>query len=141
MKGVVICHNRYKRRRIDGKLYYVDGPSVVSNKGNLEWWLHSNRHRQHGPAIICANGNREWWCTGKRHRLDGPAVEFTYGKKEWYLWGQLYRQEEYVSAMEKKRLVCTQVKTVTLIDLLKFCRTRKFSEYFYTCSKRRLKTS
>jgi hypothetical protein len=31
-------------------------------------------HKVNGPAIVWDNGDEEWWVNGELHRLNGPAV-------------------------------------------------------------------
>jgi hypothetical protein len=51
-------------------------------------------HREDGPALISDDGNIEWWFNGKLHREDGPAVIYWHGFKEWYLNGRYFSTKE-----------------------------------------------
>lgn len=66
--------------------YYVDVNQVdeikseniilPSNLGTL--------HRLDGPAVIWEDGDKEYWVNGKLHRLDGPAMELH--SLDTFLW-------------------------------------------------------
>ena len=74
-----------------GEHHRRDGPAVVKENGDREWWLDGKRHRVGGPAIEETNGYKEWWLNGKIHREDSPAIEWPDGDKSWYLNGKRYR--------------------------------------------------
>jgi len=38
----------------------------VYKKGNKNWLLNDNLHREDGPAVEGANGYKEWWLNGKK---------------------------------------------------------------------------
>ena len=65
----------YTRRSEDGDLYYYKDPE----KQIL--------HRRDGPAVIYEDGDVEYWQNGRMHRLDGPAIEWSDGSKEWIING------------------------------------------------------
>ena len=51
------------------KYYYSDGVCAYKS---YDWGR--KLHREDGPAVIADNGDKEWWINGKLHRLDGPAI-------------------------------------------------------------------
>ena len=67
----------------------------VYDKGDKQWYLNNELHREDGPAVELANGNKAWWLNGKLHREDGPAIESANGDKEWYLNGVRLTEEEH----------------------------------------------
>jgi hypothetical protein len=66
----------------------------IDEKGNKQWFLNGNLHREDGPACEWANGDKQWWLNGKRHREDGPAIELANGRKAWCLNGKRYNTNE-----------------------------------------------
>lgn len=62
-------------------------------------------HREDGPAVIWNDGEKEWYINGERHREDGPAIIYANGIKEWYLDGRRYlTEEEHNQEMYKRNL-------------------------------------
>ena len=48
-------------------------------------------HRLNGPAIIYTDGDMDWYIHGQRHRDDGPAIDWPYGRiEEWWKDGEPY---------------------------------------------------
>jgi hypothetical protein len=79
-----------------GQLHRLDGPAVILDSGQKEWYVNDLRHREDGPAIEYPEGSKEWWLNGKRHRLDGPAVEWSDG---WFINGVQYSKENFPQAI------------------------------------------
>lgn len=70
-------------------LHREDGPAVIWDTGQKEWYQHGKRHREDGPAVELHFRN-EWYLNGYRHRLDGPAVDDGLDKddaRDWYVDG------------------------------------------------------
>ena len=58
-----------------------------------------NLHREDGPAIIWDNGDKEWYVNGKCHRIDGPAIIFNNNSHEWLVNDiQYYSNRSYQEA-------------------------------------------
>ena len=74
----------------DGKKHREDGPAIVFENSDKNWYINGLRHREDGPAIEWSSGYKVWCIRGKRHRLDGPAVEKVNGEKAWYLNGEIH---------------------------------------------------
>ena len=51
-------------------------------------------HREDGPAIIYENGNQDWWLNGLQHRESGPSDEYTNGDKFWFYKDKLYGTDD-----------------------------------------------
>ena len=62
--------------KLDGKRHRSDGPAIIENNGDEEWYLNDKRHRLDGPAQIQKGYCNFWYKNGKFHRLDGPAIEY-----------------------------------------------------------------
>ena len=74
---------------VNGNLHRENGPAVIWNDGEHEWFNHGEYHRLDGPAVI--NGvYRAWFINGKLHRLDGPAI-IDVDRQEWFIDGELHR--------------------------------------------------
>lgn len=54
-----------------------------------EWRDKNGRlHREDGPAVIWEDGDQEWFINGVLHRLDGPAINYFNSKIfEWHVNG------------------------------------------------------
>jgi hypothetical protein len=77
-----------------GRYHREDGPAVIFDNGDQEWYLHGLQHRTGGPAIEKANGHKEWGQFGYLHRDDGPAIEYPNGEyKVWYKKGKKHRKD------------------------------------------------
>jgi len=88
----------------DNRFHREDGPALIEDDGDKEWWNHGLRTRADGPAIERSDGSYEYWLDGKRHRdrdqdskpgssqdPAGPAVLGSDGSKEWWYRGELHR--------------------------------------------------
>lgn len=64
----------YTRRSEDGDLYYYKDPEKQI------------QHRRDGPAVIYEDGDVEYWQNGRMHRLDGPARHYS-NIKDWIING------------------------------------------------------
>lgn len=42
-------------------------------------------HRTDGPAIVWEDGDEEWYQNGELHRMDGPAVTYKLSNSTYYL--------------------------------------------------------
>lgn len=72
----------------DNVTHRDNGPAVILHDGNkttMKWYNHGLLHRIDGPAITNSRGDEEWYVKGDRHRdrNDGPAVIRSNGKL-WY---------------------------------------------------------
>lgn len=61
-------------------------------------------HRIDGPAVISDKGDKFWYYQGKLHRDDGPAVEYAHGGKQWFLFGKKISQEQFDKMLKKLKL-------------------------------------
>jgi hypothetical protein len=54
--------------RVNGVPHRKDGPALVYNNGQLEYWQNGVRHREpkEGPAVVFPNGNGDYWVYGRR---------------------------------------------------------------------------
>jgi len=87
----------------DLRLHREDGPAVIYDRGDEEWWLHGRLHRppdasgEHLPAITRVDGSRSWFVDGVPHREDGPAEIFREEDgsrlKKWSQYGVLHRED------------------------------------------------
>ena len=62
-----------------------------SFSGTVRCVSHGKLHNPNGPAIIWENGDKEWWVNGQLHRIDGPAVVKKVSSPEkncWYFHGE-----------------------------------------------------
>ena len=73
----------------NGRKHRINGPAVITPY-KIEWWQNGQRHRKDGPAIIYSNGMKEWWRYGQRHRIDGPAMIWPLGEVAWFLENAAY---------------------------------------------------
>jgi hypothetical protein len=62
---------------------------IIDEKGNKEWFLNDELHREDGPAIEWVDGSKEWFINGNLHREDGPVIEYSDGDKKWFLNNKL----------------------------------------------------
>jgi len=75
-------------------LHREDGPAVIWDNGDKEWYKEGKLHRVKGPAIKRKNYSKEWYVNGKRHRLDGPAYIMNNGYTIWYVNGEKLSAKE-----------------------------------------------
>jgi hypothetical protein len=70
--------------------------SCVTKKGYRIEYRNKNKqfHNEDGPAIIWDSGDMEWFNNGILHRLDGPAVMRGLGVY-WAINNQFYLEEEF----------------------------------------------
>ena len=94
-------------------LHREDGPAVVCNDGQKEWFIDGKWHREDGPAIIYAGGYKAWYKQGKRHREDGPAREFANGGKEWWIDGKKLKEQEFENLTKEAKVRTFTVPTGT----------------------------
>jgi hypothetical protein len=100
--------NRIEYQNEQGFLHREDGPAVIWNNGNEEWFNNGKPHRENGPAVVHIDGFKEWWFNGVCHREDGPAVEWNDGTKQWLLYGTFYLEEDWkqeVANIKLKRIL------------------------------------
>ena len=65
--------------------------------GRIEFKNKDGRlHRKNGPAVIWDDGDKEWFLNGEHHRADGPALILGKGYKEWFLNGTQYNKMDSV---------------------------------------------
>ena len=90
----------------EGQHHREDGPAVVWDDGDEEWWQYGKLHRLDGPAMISKSvGYKYWYMDGKRHRVDGPAIEYGCGNNVWYYQGKHIKcssQEEFEKLLKLK---------------------------------------
>ena len=79
----------------NGLLHRLDGPAVMTARGNKYWYQNGQLHRLDGPAAVWDSGAQAWHQNGLLHRLDGPAVVWTDGSLEWYIDGVCLTEEEF----------------------------------------------
>lgn len=58
-------------------------------KSYVAHYVNGILHRVDGPTIIWQDGQKEWYQNGKLHRINGPAIIEPDGKQWHYLDGQL----------------------------------------------------
>lgn len=61
-------------------------------------------HRIDGPAVICNDGDLEWYQNGKVHREDGPALMLKSEPYHWVLNDIEYTKEEWFSLLTEEQL-------------------------------------
>lgn len=67
---------------------------VIDDENNIFYYKNNKRHREDGPAVIWNNGDREWWLNDRLHRdNDKPAVIQCMGLKQWCQFGKLHRED------------------------------------------------
>jgi hypothetical protein len=89
----VIWEDEQKEWFYKGARHRLDGPAVIQRDGTEEWWVDGVRHRVDGPAVIIIDGAKEWYLNGVLHREDGPAIIDPDGTKEWWVNGKLHRED------------------------------------------------
>lgn len=63
-----------------------------------ECWLGKKRklHRKDGPAVISDNGDIQWYFNNEQHRLDGPAGIYPFDNTiVFYIFGIKYDETNY----------------------------------------------
>ena len=72
-------------RTINGNkfLHKEDGPAVIWNSGDTEYFVNDKYHRIDGPAVDYKN-LKIWYVHGVRHRSDGAALISDSYKKYYY---------------------------------------------------------
>lgn len=99
MKTIRMVQDSYKTsyRNAAGELHRNNGPAVIHNNGNKEWWINGERHRDDGPAIENESASTsikyEWFNHGKLHREGGPAIGWIDGDCMWFVNGKLHRED------------------------------------------------
>ena len=78
-----------------GQLHRDEGPAIIWDDGDLEWWQNGQRHREDGPAVEYADGSKFWLQNNSCHRVDGPAVVWANGHVELHLDGHEYTKQVY----------------------------------------------
>ena len=78
-----------------GQLHRDEGPAIIWDDGDLEWWQNGLRHREDGPAVEWHAGHKEWWVNDRLHRIDGPALTWEDGTPEWWIYGVRYTKQAY----------------------------------------------
>ncbi len=80
-------------------IHRLNGPAVIHENGDKEWFFYGKRHRNNGPAIKSANNEFDYYYSyGQLHRIDGPAIEDDMTIK-YYFQGQEYELDEYNKLM------------------------------------------
>ena len=102
---------------VDGKLHRLDGPAIEQTNGQKEWWVDGELHRSNGPAIE-RNDYRKWYVNGKLHRLDGPAIEYVSGLKEWCISGEYVSKQDFNSAVISFLLNCDKKNALVLRNII-----------------------
>lgn len=97
--------SNYTAHYCDGVFHREDGPAIINDNGDYQWYIHGKRHREDGPALeIIIVGVKEWFANDKRHRIDGPAIERP-ERKEWWVKGKRHREDgpaiEYVDGYKE----------------------------------------
>jgi hypothetical protein len=94
-------YHQAKRCKIwsrDGDYHRYDGPAILHDNGDEEWYINGKRHREQdvelggGPAVITKE-KKEWYNDGKLHRIQDPAVIMENGTTKWYINGELHRDQ------------------------------------------------
>ena len=68
------------------------------------WTLNGHLHRLDGPSLIVNFKDKQWYRYGKRHRTDGPAVDYCF-YQTWWIDGEQIdckSQEEFERIMKLK---------------------------------------
>jgi hypothetical protein len=86
-------------------LHREDGPAVIWEDGQKEWFYKGARHRLDGPAVIHSDRTEEWWVNGRLHREDGPAIIYGDGDLEWYLDYNILSKEAWFEALTEEQKV------------------------------------
>lgn len=78
--------------------------SLCENEGirvddSIRFYKNGDLHHTDGPAIIFDNGNTQYWYKGVPHRLDGPAVDYE-DYKEWWVLGKQYNEKDFYFRLE-----------------------------------------
>jgi hypothetical protein len=71
-------------------------------KNSIFYYLNNKKHRLNGPAIIWDDGDKEYWQNDKLHRLDGPAIKFCTGYEEYWIEGKQYSKYEFERIIKLK---------------------------------------
>ena len=100
---IVYCKDNYNKKFDNGEGYY--------NIGVPHYYKGYLIHKEDGPAIIHNSGNKEWYIEGRRHRINRSAIEFSNGTKSWFLNGIKYSEDEYwkVLNIKKKRKILDEI--------------------------------
>ena len=98
---------------LNGNRHREDGPAIEYSDGTRCWYLNDNLHREDGPALEYSDGTRCWCLNGDLHREDGPACEYANGNREWWLNGVEYTEEEFNEKTAKaKELTVAEIEAL-----------------------------
>lgn len=87
--------DKVEYRNESGQLHRLDGPAIIWNDGDKEWYINGKLHRTDGPAVEYPNGSKTWHQHGNLHRLDGPAIEWANGNRAWWINGNKLTEETF----------------------------------------------
>jgi len=96
--------------------YTKEGKYFSKNDVDTPW---NKLHREDGPAVIWDDGQIEWYIDGKLHKLDGPAVHFKNGGKGYYISGKRLDEEE-VETWIKENNINLKTKQHQVLFMVKF---------------------
>ena len=93
MKSIKIEHHGFiEWRNENDVLHREDGPALLYDQGDQEWYFNGKLHRNDGPAVYDSRYQyKAWYQHGIRHREDGPAIErlrHHLDKQLWYYHGE-----------------------------------------------------
>lgn len=84
-------------------LHRKNGPAVVCENGDFQYWLEGQRHNSNPNKMAVKRGTcQEFWQHNKLHRINGPAV-IVKGTtiKEWWLEGVQYTMEQHLEKVKE----------------------------------------
>lgn len=90
---------------LNGQYHREDGPAVENSDGYKEWWFNGKLHREDGPAVNWSSGTEFWFIHGKQHRIDGPAVIWVGGTEEWFVNGVQITEDLHLFDSEEGRTI------------------------------------
>lgn len=93
-------------RSLNGR---VDNPEIQAST----WFQDGKMHRTDGPAMVFEDGDVEYWQNGELHRTDGPAIDYN-GLKEWYVRGR------YITSSQEYQAVTFRTEEEMVFLLLKY---------------------
>ncbi len=97
--------NRVEYRDENGVLHREDGPAVIYNSGEENWYKKGRIHRENGLPAIIKKEYKLYIVNGKKHNEYGPGYENIDGTIWWYLNDTLYMdEEEYKQELIKLKL-------------------------------------
>jgi hypothetical protein len=103
--------NRVEYRDENGVLHREDGPALIYNNGEENWYKRGRLHRENGLPAIIKKEYKLYMVNGRRHNEYGPGYENIDGTVWWYLNNIKYIEEEQY----QKELI--KLKLKRLVDL------------------------